>query len=258
AYLAARYGDARRRLSRRPETEAQLDAFRMTVVPSVTMLVPSYKEDPAVVWKTLLSAALQDYPRPSVVLLIDAPPVAASREDARALHEMRRLADVVEQRLTTIRARVRAAAVTFEQRVDTAAPPLAAEAHELAALYREVGAWFAAEASQPDVIDHTDRVFVGVTLLDESRRYEEKATDLLRRAETETIDRKGLSGEYRSLVSRFDVTVRTFERKQYTNLSHEPNKAMNLNTYISLMGGRFRERIDGARRVLERAAPSEP
>src|SRR4030095_14252326 len=60
-----------------PARHAEIDAFRMTVVPSVTILVPSYKEDPALVWKTLLSAALQDYPRRSIVLLIDDPPGAS-------------------------------------------------------------------------------------------------------------------------------------------------------------------------------------
>src|SRR5881409_2893417 len=33
---------------------------------------------------------------------------------------------------------------------------------------------------------------------------------------------------------------------------------MNINTYIALMGGRFRERADGTRLLLERACPNEP
>jgi hypothetical protein len=35
--------------------------------------------------------------------------------------------------------------------------------------------------------------------------------------------------------------VTSFERKRYASLSHESNKAMNLNSYIGLMGGSFRE-----------------
>ncbi len=77
-------------------------------------------------------------------------------------------------------------------------------------------------------------------------------------AEREAIDENLLQCAYQGLASRFEVTVRTFERKRYTNLSREPNKAMNLNTYIALMGGRFRERVDGAQRLLERAGPDEP
>src|SRR5207253_2087364 len=113
-YLSARYGYARRVSTRQPASDAEIDAFRMTVVPSVTILVPSYKEDPALVSKTLLSAALQDYPRRSVVLLIDDPPAPATREDGRALDEMRELADAVERRLAAVHARVRSAAAAFE------------------------------------------------------------------------------------------------------------------------------------------------
>jgi len=257
SYLSARYGYARRLSTHQPTSDAEIDAFRATVVPSVTILVPSYKEDPAVVWRTLLSAALQDYPRRSIVLLIDDPPVPATREDAQALGEMRELADAVERRLTAVHARVGAAAAAFERRAAAAPLRLSGEARELAALYRDIGAWFAEEASRHDIVDHTDRVFVQVTLLDERRRYQEKAADLLRCAESETVNGHLLRCAYRRLASRFEVTVRTFERKRYTNLSHEPNKAMNLNTYIALMGGRFRERSDGARRLLESAGPDE-
>src|SRR2546427_13226927 len=97
----------------------------MTAVPSVTILVPSYKEDPALVWKTVLSAALQDYPRRSIGLLIDDPPLAATHEDARALGEMRELADAVERRLAAVHPRVKAAPAAFERRAEPVAlrPP---------------------------------------------------------------------------------------------------------------------------------------
>src|SRR5262245_9037869 len=256
-YLSARYGYARRFSRHRPASDSEIDAFGLTVVPSVTILVPSYKEDSALVWKTLFSAALQDYPRRAVVLLVDDPPVAATHEDARALDEMRELADAVERRVGAVHARVRSAAAAFEQRADAARLRLSVEARELAGLYREVAVWFAEEACAHRVVDHSDAVFVEVTLLGESRRYQRQAADLLRDAKSEAIDEYSLRCAYRRLASRFEVTVRTFERKRYTNLSHEPNKAMNLNTYIALMGGRFRERADGARRVLENATPGE-
>jgi hypothetical protein len=44
----------------------------------------------------------------------------------------------------------------------------------------------------------------------------------------------------------FDVALTSFERKRFANLSHEPNKAMNLNTYIGLLGKRYREREHAA------------
>src|SRR5512138_110226 len=187
----------------------------MAAVPSVTILVPSYKEDPAVVEKTLLSAALQDYPRRSVVLLIDDPPVATTYEDARSLDRMRQLADAVERRLAAMQPRISAVVTAFEARADTAPLQLACEARELAGLYREIGAWFTQEASRHEIVDHTDQVFVDLTLIDESRRYQTRAADLLRSVEMDMIDSGRLRCAYRQLASRFDVTVRAFERKRY-------------------------------------------
>src|SRR5439155_14388372 len=53
--------------------------------------------------------------------------------------------------------------------------------------------------------------------------------------------------EYQRLGVLFDVRISSFERKRYQNLSHEPNKAMNLNSYIGLMGKTLQEieREDG-------------
>ena len=47
---------------------------------------------------------------------------------------------------------------------------------------------------------------------------------------------------YRRLDWIFTARLTSFERKQYASLSHEPNKAMNLNSYIGLMGGRVSRR----------------
>ena len=47
---------------------------------------------------------------------------------------------------------------------------------------------------------------------------------------------------YRRLVWIFRAELSSFERKRFASLSHEPNKAMNLNSYLGLMGGRYRIR----------------
>ena len=60
---------------------------------------------------------------------------------------------------------------------------------------------------------------------------------------------------YRRLAWIFRAQLSSFERKQYASLSHEPNKAMNLNSYLGLMGGSFREISSAAGRVLAPAAP---
>ena len=47
---------------------------------------------------------------------------------------------------------------------------------------------------------------------------------------------------YRRLAWTFRAEITWFERKLYASLSHEANKAMNLNSYIGLMGRSFEPR----------------
>src|SRR6185295_5070755 len=80
-YQCTRIGYMRRLQSHVPATRKQLDRFFLKKAPTLTVLVPSYKEDPEVVRRTLLSAALQQYPEKRVVLLIDDPPDPAQGRD---------------------------------------------------------------------------------------------------------------------------------------------------------------------------------
>ena len=62
-----------------------------------------------------------------------------------------------------------------------------------------------------------------------------------------------LSG-YSHLAGLFEVELTSFERKQYTNLSWASNKAMNLNSYIGLIGKRFNRVVRENGTYLEPAA----
>jgi len=57
----------------------------------------------------------------------------------------------------------------------------------------------------------------------------------------QSLDADRIEREYRRLAALMRVEITSFERKQYANLSHEPNKAMNLNSYIGLIGRSLRE-----------------
>ncbi|CAA9552102.1 MAG: cellulose synthase catalytic subunit-like protein [uncultured Thermomicrobiales bacterium] len=61
--------------------------------------------------------------------------------------------------------------------------------------------------------------------------------------------------EYRRLSTLFRVELTTFERKRYVNLSDEPNKAMNLNSYIGLLGKAVEEVRRGDQFHLEVREP---
>jgi len=258
-YLFARWGYLTRLAGHRRASDAELTEFRLHAVPAVTILVPSYKEEPGVVRNTLLSAALQDYPRRSVVLLIDDPPVPATPQDATALGELRRMPAEIEHLLAPMRARTAHALADFEAAdVVTATECLAPAARRLGQLLRETGEWFAEQAERCTVDDHSDRLFVELTFVRESLRFRRDAEVLARRVATGSLDARTLHAGYRRLAQRFAVTVRAFERKLYANLSHEPNKAMNLNSYLGLMGGCFQEHREDGRLVLRPAPPGVP
>jgi hypothetical protein len=54
------------------------------------------------------------------------------------------------------------------------------------------------------------------------------------------LSRLELSREYKRLATLFAVRISCFERKRFENLSHAVSKAMNLNSYIGLIGRNFR------------------
>ena len=61
---------------------------------------------------------------------------------------------------------------------------------------------------------------------------------------------------YRRLAWTFNAELTAFERKQYVSLSHQASKAMNLNSYIGLMGGSYRHVATTEGMTLVRAEKS--
>ena len=55
------------------------------------------------------------------------------------------------------------------------------------------------------------------------------------------IPRDEILRMYRRLPWTFACEISSFQRKRYVNMSHEPNKAVNLNSYIGLISGAYRE-----------------
>src|SRR5215472_6833103 len=99
-YQLARLGHLHRLMRHRRAGEPELQRFfHSQLAPSVTVLVPSYREDPEVVRRTLLSAALQDYPRRRVVLLVDDPPTPRRLANIGLLAAARSLPEEIEESL---------------------------------------------------------------------------------------------------------------------------------------------------------------
>lgn len=95
-YLIVRQGALQRfgRHTRVPR--AVLDRYFSAHQPSITVLIPSYSEETQVIRKTVLSAALQEYPVMKVVLLLDDDPTKVRPEDVARLEATRALGIEIE------------------------------------------------------------------------------------------------------------------------------------------------------------------
>jgi len=247
-YQVTRIGYVLRLRRHRPASDDALDTLYDHPAPAVTVVIPSYKEELEVIEQSLLSTALQEYPNRRVVLLIDDPHDPATPADAQALAEARRLPRELAERLAVPCKTLQMAEETFQQRA-RGALDLMEEIENLRGHLLEVAAWFRAEAERFTPTTHTNRLFIDLTfhrraLLEESRAHA-LASRLITLSDEDS--QRLLRREYARLASLFDVELTSFERKRYANLSHAPNKAMNLNSYISLLGGTFTDiqREDG-------------
>jgi len=252
-YQLTRIGHLQRRASHRPPTRAELEACHDTPAQSLVFLVPSYREEARIVRQTLLSAALQEYPHRRVVLLIDDPFRFEDPDALAALVAVRNLALSLDLQMQEAAAPFKAAREAFLRRAREGTLTASEEATAVATLYRQAADWFEAEAALWECADHTDRFFVEAVLRAPARAHRDRAESWLARAHEAdaSIEPEALQREHARLASMFAVGLTSFERKRFANLSHEPNKAMNLNTYIALLGKRYveREHADGTHLV---------
>lgn len=216
--------------------------------PAVTILVPSYKEELRVIHQTLMSAALQQYPGKRVVLLIDDPVNSKTREDAIVLQAARDIPAQIKALLGEPQQRYQSEYSALLLRMEAEGEIDAdAEIRRLSALYADAAKFFEHQAKCYRIDDHTDQLFVDKTLSGPAAEHRAFERWLIQQANLgEYLDPETLRLHYRRLIAQFNVELSSFERKKYENLSHEANKAMNLNTYIDMIGKSFREvRRDG-------------
>ena len=256
-YLMARQGALYRFKEHRRVPRGELDNHFANYKEAVTVLVPSYAEEPQVVRGTLWSAALQEFPDLRVVLLLDDPPHPTEPEKIHRLEQTRALAGQIADALSAPAERANKALATFRERH---ASPLAAEtpatieADELQLLIAEYEAaveWLEAMAEAETVEDHVDEFFVDLVIMGLARELRLVLLALnAAEAQNTAPNPERMEQLYLRLTWIFNVQTETFERKRYASLSHEANKAMNLNAYISLMGKRWRREETAGGMVL--------
>ncbi len=260
AYLVGRLGFYYRVKQHRRVPRAMIDEFFTEHKPKLTALVPSYQEEPGVILMTLLSIALQEYPDLRVVLLIDDPPKPQYAGPRKLLDSAVALPAEIEHLLSEPHTRFAAALEAFEEGRDTREHPSEGELLAVAADYAYASAWLRSVVDRYQPADHNERFFATHVIGQLASDLALTANALHAAASDDpeklTLDR--ISQLRERLVWTFRAEVTSFQRKRYASLSAEPNKAMNLNSYIGLIGGSYRDVETPAGRILVPAGGRQP
>ncbi|MCX5496518.1 glycosyltransferase family 2 protein [Kaistia dalseonensis] len=252
SYQVSRYGSASRAALHRSFDDEEVDYLLSPDAPTITILIPSYREEKRVIIMTMLSAAIARYSNRRIVLLVDDPPKdrASISNTLAAVAEVRR---IIATPMTAFRSERDA----WYRRYDAGKIGLRYEAERLALNYRRAALWLEGRARDfeadiaPEFV-HVDSFFIERIVRDLARHYHRVSEAIAKRPLT--VDE--IDGEYERLASLFCDDITSFQRKAFDNLSHAPNKAMNLNAYIGLMGGSYVVRQSGRQRFFEPSAPS--
>ncbi|WP_255513609.1 glycosyltransferase family 2 protein [Homoserinibacter sp. GY 40078] len=259
-YLLARQGALYRFRDHRRSPRAVVDRhYAADYDERVTVLVPSYIEELQVVRKTLWSAALQEFPDVRVVLLIDDPPYPTDPERLAELEETRRIPQEIEATLAPIAQRMEKFSRKQAKRIAERGRVTVDDVEALADQYRYAVHWLERRADAWPLEDHTDVFFIDRVLL--GLASELRLTTLALDAALDqggTPDAERMAELVRRLVWTFRASLTSFERKTYASVSHEANKAMNLNAYIALIGKRWRTEHNSDGVVLVEAEADEP
>jgi cellulose synthase (UDP-forming) len=232
-YQLTRLGYLCRRLEHLPASPQERERTYADEAPALAILVPSYKEELATIERTLLSAALQDYPRRRVVLLLDDHPSKGDLKAHRALDAARGLPIRLQATFNMAAKPFTDACAAFSSRLEQGSIDKAAESANIARLYVQAAGWLESYAARHAVSDHCDDLLIDQVLLRAARAHRVRARTA---AQQSPLELEQIQLEYKHLATLFHVELSSFERKRYVNLSHEPNKAMNLNSYIGLLG----------------------
>lgn len=239
-YLVSRQGALQRFAKHVRVPRAELEHHFQESTTDITVLVPSYAEETAVIRKTLLSAALQEFPHKRVVLLIDDKPNPTAKDVAKRLNATRGLAEEIMKLFAEPQTKLERAYKNFEQKTSKNGMASKNAVAELVTQYKWTVNFLESMAKEEKITDHVDIFFAEQVL-----RGLAKDLDLTRKALESSLENNAdltndrVSELYRRLTWIFNAKVTYFERKKYVSLSHEANKAMNINSYIGLMGGTY-------------------
>lgn len=241
-YLLARQGALQRFAKHVRVPRAELDRHFAKNRPSITVLIPSVHEEISVIRKTIMSAAIQEYPDKRVVLLIDDHPVQPDPYSAARLEATYDLPNEIFKTFAEPRERFNKALKGFEGKHLKAEFAPTETVKDLAEHYIWAANWLNNLADQEEMNDHVDEFFADQVLRGLGSELRLTGAAL---AASNHDDAKLESSRVHQLYLRltwiFNAEIKWFQRKRYACFSHEFNKAMNLNSYIGIMGGSYNE-----------------
>lgn len=242
-YLIARHGALQRFAKHTRVPRAILDKHFSENQPAITVLVPSYSEETDVIRKTLLSAALQEYPKLRAVLLLDDKPFPTNEDDKKRLKETRKIGKEITKLLLVPLRKSKKALSDFNKSKSKAKYATKNEINKLSKQYKWSSAWLRKQEKSEKVDDHVDVFFKEQVFgkLANDLELVSKALDISL-TDGAKITKARVTQMYQRLIWIFSAELEVFERKRYASLSHEANKAMNLNAYIGLMGGTYKKK----------------
>ncbi|MBA4151728.1 MAG: hypothetical protein C0509_04135, partial [Acinetobacter sp.] len=174
-YNVCLIGNYMRQMRERIPDEQEVATIFDRPAPALTVLIPSYKEERIVIWQTMLSAAVSEYPAKRVVLLIDNPPNPTNEDDRQQLAQTRALPAEMQAQFSAQAQIYKTAQADYLARAGNV--DVAQEQERIAALYEGVAAWFEAEARQVMVgtpleqLPFDLRFFVETILLTPAQRH---------------------------------------------------------------------------------------
>lgn len=254
-YLYSRQGALIRFKEHTRVPRETLSAYFSENQPGITVLVPSYDEEIDVIRKTLLSAVLQEYPEINVQLLIDDKPNPTDPQKREKLQATMNLAKEITELLEGPYTKLAKARDDFENTYNNTGEITSSTINDLIKQYKYAAKWINKFADEEPSETHVDDFFNNHVLRALAEELEVTAVAL----EKSTKENYYMSYEriyqfYSRLVWIFTGKVGYFQRKQYVSLSDEANKAMNLNSYIDLMGGSYKIRQTPAGKVLQKVS----
>lgn len=210
-YLITRQG-AFQRFSKHVRLPRYLiDKYFSKIQPTLTVLIPSYSEEPQIIKKTILSAALQEYPDVRIVLLIDDDESKLKGENLEKLKVTKKLGEDIEGLLSEPREYYEEQYQKFLKANPRKKEITGKQLLKIAQDYGYAQAWLNKLADKEEVEDHLDVFFIDQVL----RKLANELEDLKKALTTSHGENADISFDraeqlYKRLIWTFAAKIEYF------------------------------------------------